>query len=138
MSHFMTQYLNRPWARGTRGPNTFDCWGLIHWVYKTHLGVDLPAYVIPSHIPGPTHAGKIHMEEQARGVWNPIDKPVDGCLVTLSCNTAVHHVGIYFEHSGGLVYHANSGATVHAMKFHRLLASGFTNVICYKYNGNDN
>ncbi|MDR0743954.1 MAG: CapA family protein [Tannerella sp.] len=39
---YSKKYLNRPYRRGTRGPNTFDCSGFTHHVFK-HFGYDLNA-----------------------------------------------------------------------------------------------
>ena len=135
MIHFMTQYLGRPWVMDARGPDAFDCWGLVYWVYKTHLNVQLPAYVTELATPIPTHPATITGKEQGKPAWSAVARPLEGCVVALSGNKAVHHVGIYF---GGLVYHAACAARVHALKFHRLPASGFNTVICYKYNGSNN
>ncbi|MDR0393703.1 MAG: CapA family protein [Tannerella sp.] len=37
---FSKKYLNRPYRRGTNGPNTFDCSGFTHYIFK-HFGYDL-------------------------------------------------------------------------------------------------
>jgi hypothetical protein len=39
---YSKKYLNRPYRRGTKGPNTFDCSGFTHYVFK-HFGYDLNA-----------------------------------------------------------------------------------------------
>jgi poly-gamma-glutamate capsule biosynthesis protein CapA/YwtB (metallophosphatase superfamily)/cell wall-associated NlpC family hydrolase len=39
---YSKKYLNRPYRRGTRGPNTFDCSGFTQYVFK-HFGYDLNA-----------------------------------------------------------------------------------------------
>lgn len=39
---YSKKYLNRPYCRGTRGPNSFDCSGFTHYVFK-HFGYDLQA-----------------------------------------------------------------------------------------------
>jgi poly-gamma-glutamate capsule biosynthesis protein CapA/YwtB (metallophosphatase superfamily)/cell wall-associated NlpC family hydrolase len=39
---YSKKYLNRPYRRGTKGPNTFDCSGFTHHVFK-HFGYELNA-----------------------------------------------------------------------------------------------
>jgi hypothetical protein len=39
---YSKKYLNHPYRRGTKGPNTFDCSGFTHYVFK-HFGYDLNA-----------------------------------------------------------------------------------------------
>lgn len=34
--------LGHPYIFGTQGPNTFDCSGLIYWIYHTNLGLNIP------------------------------------------------------------------------------------------------
>lgn len=37
------QFLGYPYVFGTRGPNTFDCSGFVHYVYKITYNIYLPA-----------------------------------------------------------------------------------------------
>ncbi|MCB5411323.1 C40 family peptidase [Pseudogemmobacter faecipullorum] len=38
------QYIGIPFRDGGRGPDAYDCWGLLRRIYADQLGVDLPCY----------------------------------------------------------------------------------------------
>lgn len=38
------KYIGKPFADGGRGPDAFDCWGLIRVVYQDQLAIKLPSY----------------------------------------------------------------------------------------------
>ena len=37
-------YIGKPWKGGARGPEEFDCWGLVVDVYKKYLNKKLPTF----------------------------------------------------------------------------------------------
>lgn len=37
-------YVGKPFTANARGPEAFDCWGLVRAVYAAELGIDLPRY----------------------------------------------------------------------------------------------
>lgn len=39
-----TPYIGLPYADGGRGPEAFDCWGLVRHVLAREFGVELPRY----------------------------------------------------------------------------------------------
>lgn len=41
---FWGPLIGKPFEYNARGPEAFDCWGLVHFVYKNTLGIDLPTY----------------------------------------------------------------------------------------------
>ena len=104
--HWITQYIGKPWVTNGRGPDGFDCWGFVWWVYKHHFGIELERglYVNPRDLLSvareldggiPTH----------QGIWDRVEVPVDGCGVAMSQHTRIHHVGVYLEVDGGMVFH---------------------------------
>ena len=40
--HWATHYIGRSWYAGERGPDAFDCWGLLLAIQRDHFGRDLP------------------------------------------------------------------------------------------------
>jgi cell wall-associated NlpC family hydrolase len=38
------RYVGLPWRKAGRGPDGFDCWGLVRWVVLQETGVELPLY----------------------------------------------------------------------------------------------
>lgn len=82
--------LGKPYVYGTQGPGTFDCSGLIYWVYKHVKPIRrLTAYLL-SRIGKPVH-GRLH--------------PGDIIVVD-----GGHHVVLYVGR--GMVIHAPHSGTV--------------------------
>jgi cell wall-associated NlpC family hydrolase len=102
--HFATQYIGRPWRAGARGPNSFDCWGLVWYIYKTHLGVDLPNFRGLDPVSDPLLCAK-KINDQAHGPdWSPLPKPEDMCVVAMGIRYLTH-VGLYLAVDNGLILH---------------------------------
>lgn len=110
--HWAQNYLNKPWEIGARGPDKFDCWGLIYWIYKQHFNVELPLY------PG---VNAVNLKQVAQVItsesedcdWIRLNVPQDNCVVAMSKNTKhLHHVGLYLDVDGGLILHALDAGNV--------------------------
>jgi cell wall-associated NlpC family hydrolase len=41
--------IGAPFAYGGRGPDAFDCYGLVRELYRRHFGVTLPDYTTPEN-----------------------------------------------------------------------------------------
>jgi cell wall-associated NlpC family hydrolase len=100
------QYINRPWASGARGPDTFDCWGLLAWVQRHHFGIALPD--LPDV---PDERRDLYHAQMEAGSWRLVDRPVHGCGVLLRGGDRPH-VGVYLNLDGGGVLHALEGVGV--------------------------
>lgn len=44
MKHWVFNYVGKPFEDGGRGPDSYDCWGLVVSVYGRVYGIDLPTY----------------------------------------------------------------------------------------------
>jgi len=44
MKHWAAQFIGKPFADHGRGPDAFDCWGLVRAALKAGAGVDVPSY----------------------------------------------------------------------------------------------
>lgn len=128
--HWITKYLNKPWVSGGRGPEAFDCWGLVAWIQKEHYGRELEPYNgVDAHdwrrvavlIDGASHQSE----------WQKIDKPVDGCIVAMAQGRIFHHVGVFLEMDGGYVLHAAKGQPVVAQRVHILRQLGWRRIEFY-------
>lgn len=130
--HWACRYIGKKWVSGARGPDTFDCWGLLWWIYKEHLGIELPSY--PNVDPLDTFVVS-HLLRQAagNGQWHRLESPLDNCAVAMSRNREFHHVGIYLEVDGGMVLHAADGANVIAQTSNGLKAAGFNRLEYFRY-----
>ena len=85
--------IGKQFQSGGRGPNVYDCYGLVREVYHRH-GIDLPDYSIAADACQQIE-GQIE-EEKTSGKWIQIDEPEIPCLVLLRCHVDfVQHLGVY-------------------------------------------
>ena len=93
----MVGALGKPWAPLGRGPNSFDCWGFVVYVYKA-AGIQLPSCAMPD----PCY----DIQAAARGTGIQVEKAVPRTpySIALMGKMGVYaHVGIY--HPSGIIYH---------------------------------
>jgi len=122
--HWSIEYLNKPWAVGGRGPDAFDCFGLLAAVLKKHKGLEVPLYTeIHSRDALATMRAMKHAPELAE--WVTVKKPFEFCPVGLSQHLEFHHVGIFTEADGGLVLHCSDMKRVCLASVARLRSEGF-------------
>ncbi len=111
MSHWAKKYIGLPYELEARGPHKVDCWGLVYLVYKQEYGIELPLYPGVSMLK-PVEATRT-IAKALETEWQPVVAPFEGCVITMSRNKEMHHIGIYLDHQGGLVLHSMKGlATV--------------------------
>ena len=93
--NFAHQQLGKPYVWGAQGPNSFDCSGLIYYVYKNAANITLP---------------RTSVEQSKFGTTVSKSNLKAGDLVFFDTNGpnngAVSHVGIYA--GGGQLIHASS------------------------------
>jgi cell wall-associated NlpC family hydrolase len=88
----------RPFASGARGPDAYDCWGLVLEV-RRRLGMALP----PDFASGALDEAALRalcLAPAWPAAWTRLDAPRMGCVVIVC---AVGHAGI---HLAGRVLHA--------------------------------
>jgi cell wall-associated NlpC family hydrolase len=131
-THWAHGYIGRRWVSGARGPDTFDCWGLLWYVKRKHYGQDVPEY------PGIDAAslgivtGLIDSGAK-QGDWEQLLFPIDGCAVGMSRGRRLHHVGIYVDVDGGLVLHAHDRARVLAQSIPSLRNAGYRRIEFFEH-----
>lgn len=134
VAHWARQYLGRPWVAGGRGPDVFDCWGLLRWVYLRHVGVALPAF--PGlDVDDARAMARMIEDAMARGPWEELMVPEEYCGVAMAAGRRPHHVGVYTEADGGLIIHAANKRGVIATAPARLLTVGISSARYYRYHG---
>jgi cell wall-associated NlpC family hydrolase len=80
--------IGKPYVKGARGPDAFDCWGVCVEVYR-RLGVILPDYRA-GHL---THAqAAALMANTARDRTDPLPKPELWCFVF---DDRIGHMGLF-------------------------------------------
>lgn len=98
--------VGKPWEACGRGPDSFDCWGFVIWVYS-QCGITLPDF---SYNPDDNYSDIFGRE--LRG--EPLDPTFYNdpfSIVTFGRNGSASHVGIY--HPSGIYYHcADKGGVI--------------------------
>ncbi|MEM5449849.1 NlpC/P60 family protein [Paraburkholderia guartelaensis] len=120
-------YINRPWVGGGRGPDSFDCWGLLAWVQREHFGIHLP-----ERVTDPAGMRAIYHDELESGRWRIVPRPVHGCGVLLRSGDRPH-VGVYLQIDGGGVLHAMEGVGVIYTSRHQLTVMGYPRATWYEF-----
>jgi hypothetical protein len=125
---FCLSLIGKPWASGANGPDVFDCWGLLRFIYEKRRGIILTPYQ------GVATCGQLGLSKQAEMElprWLQLKKPEHFCGVTLSKNHRVNHVGLWLDEGGGGVLHCNQSSGVIFQALNSLQMSGFTNFNFY-------
>lgn len=42
MNDWVVDLLGKPYAENGQGPDAFNCWGLVRWVFQSHFKIDMP------------------------------------------------------------------------------------------------
>lgn len=109
---WLNQYVGKPFVDGGRGPDNYDCWGLVCAVYKNQFGIELPSYGSISS----SDLLKVRREIEA-GVaidspWRQVCKPseFDVAVMRLPNGRRYGHVGVYT--GDGHILHVQSATGV--------------------------
>lgn len=100
-------YLGIPWQEGARGPEAYDCWGLLMHILNKFYCREIPE--IPLEHPELCMA--IAKENFESGKWTQVTEPLDGDAVLLRGGLRPH-VGIWLENDQGGVLHSMNGMGV--------------------------
>ncbi len=134
--HWSTSHLGKKWVSGARGPDTFDCWGLLRWNYKTRLGIELPEFpgveakdqeTVSEMIREHTCVGPFAQE------WHRLSKPVDMCAVAMGQSDLLTHCGTWLATDGGLVLHTTEQTNVIAQSLKTLRLLGYRRIEFYQH-----
>lgn len=127
----MTPYVGLKHKPGGRDKNGVDCWGLVYLVYRERFNITLP------RLPGVAGHSIIRVagviREQMEEDWEEIPKPFDGCVVGMSQNAAIHHVGIAIFATGTKIVHTMEGFQVIAEPRQTLRWKGFKTIKFYRH-----
>lgn len=90
----ITELLGKPFSNGGRGPDSYDCWGLVCEIFRMYRA-ELPDYKISCK-----DASRIHHEiDIQRKYWSrcETDKIPTPALVVIRFNQTVfcNHTGVY-------------------------------------------
>lgn len=125
--------IGKPWVSGGRGPDEFDCWGLLVFVYFACLQIRLPSH--PNlNAKDISLTTKLSNSIIQGGSWVQIKMPTHLCAVGMSANRLVHHVGLWItdgEAEG--VFHSVDGQGAVFQSIASIRQSGMQNFTFYRY-----
>ena len=123
--HWVIPLIGKPWQAGHQGPDAFDCWGLLVWVYQHRYGIELPRIAVAEgNVREQVRAFHAHPE---RAHWQTIATPIEGDALLLRQSRHPIHVGIWIETEGEAgVLHALQGAGVVFQTLNSLMLSGWS------------
>lgn len=125
--HWAEPLIGMPYRRGAAGPEVFDCWGLVRYVFATRYGVEMPAVAVDD--PSADNVRAIR-EASRRSGWRPCDAllPAEGDIVLMH-GIDGPHVGVMVEADGALLMlHAVQGAGVCAQTLAQVRGCGFSDL----------
>lgn len=106
----MINYLGLEYEDFGRGPDKYDCLGLLIQIYKDH-GIDIPdyAYKSPKDI---THNQFIFDSQWETGDWEKVDNPKIGDVVMFKVAGHVVHIGIMVDQNSFIHAHESCGVAI--------------------------
>lgn len=109
-------FVGLPYREGARGPDAYDCYGLVAAVFRALRGVSLPDWYQES----PGHGGASRAiaaalaGEVAGGRCLPVAEPSDFDLAIVGSTLRPHHLGVVA--SGGVLHASKTfGSAWHQM-----------------------
>ena len=102
--HRAEELIGRPWEAGGRGPDAFDCWGLVRWCWGRHFAIEVPEIPVDAANLRAVLSGFRHHPERRR--WQAVERSCEGDGVLMRQSRHPVHVGIWLAVDGGGVLHA--------------------------------
>ena len=131
--HWAADLIGRPWVAGGRGPDAFDCWGLVRRVQAERFGRSLPEI--------PVDAGDLRAilgafrDHPERRRWALTETPAEGDCALMRQSRHPVHVGVWLAVDGGGVLHCVRGAGVVFQRPKGLLQAGWRIEGFYRFEG---
>ena len=95
------RFVGLPYAPQGRGPDAWDCWGLVIRVYRESFGVDLPSYAGAYSDPPETRERSSLIDGEAASSWVQVQaheiEPGDVMRAWLTDPTSPVHVGVMVD-----------------------------------------
>lgn len=118
-------YIGCSWVMGGRGPDAFDCWGLLKEIRDIHFGGGIPEVAFGDA------ARDLYGTKMRSGDWELVAAPKHGDGVLLRDGDDPH-VGIYLDFDGGGVLHAQEGSGVVFTGMRELRFLGYSHAKFYR------
>lgn len=97
---WVNDYLGKPWEVGARGPDSYDCWGLVVAVYREEFNIALPEFV-EMDAEDPKSVMSTFKTQSLK--HRHLDTPIDGCVV-LAGKTYPTHCGVYLKDTKSILH----------------------------------
>lgn len=128
-THWAADLIGLPYRLGAQGPDAFDCWGLVRFVFATQHDIKMPIIEIGEN----TNARAIKRAAEASG-WRPSDagEPAENDIVLMDRLNG-RHVGTMVRANGALLLlHAIEQIGVCAQPLDDLRRVGFRNIAFWR------
>ena len=90
----MLDLIGKPFKDGGRGPDSYDCWGLVREVFR-RFGVELPDYNVGA-FECEQIGQQIMKEMRTLARWQRLKKPEVPCVVVIKNDPVwANHCGVY-------------------------------------------
>lgn len=96
----INQYVGLQWVAGARGPDSFDCWGLLRHVQAEYFDRSIPDIPKFGDVARDIYDERMHSRE-----WEIVDRPFHGAGVLMRGGDDPH-VGVWLHLDGGGVLHS--------------------------------
>jgi cell wall-associated NlpC family hydrolase len=123
--------LGKPWRVGAKGPDAYDCWGLVQHVERELAGRDLcDASDPPTNV---KQLARYVANHPAMRQWREVERPVHLGPVLLAHINHPFHVGVYLDIDGGVLLHCQFGTGVTVDSLLALRHAGWRRMIFYDW-----
>lgn len=99
-SAWLNDYIGLPYVPGARGPDAFDCYGLVKLIYDEQYGEILPDW-LGDHL-DLKQRSKALDDIVCGGTWTDTEDPADGDIVICYRTRAAYHIGLFY--AGGVIH----------------------------------
>jgi cell wall-associated NlpC family hydrolase len=111
----ISKLIGKPYKNNGRGPDYFDCYGIVKYIYKNFLGIDLPEYTGYSE---DWYKNSNVLTEQLNifsSIWYSVDIPKKWDILTFShgvSNKITNHCGVYLGEDKMIHCYENSPVVI--------------------------
>ncbi len=112
----VNDFVGLPYREGARGPDAYDCYGLVAAVFRALRGVELPDWY--QDAPGPQGASRAIAAalcgEVSGGRSVKVEAPQNFDIAIVGSSSRPHHVGVFMD--GGVLHSSKAfGSTWHPL-----------------------
>jgi hypothetical protein len=125
--HWAAEHIGKPYRKGGEGPDSFDCWGFVRFVFRTQYGIEMPPVQVGrAGDEAETNVAAIKRAAQVSG-WRPSeDSPPQDRDIALMDSAEGRHVGVMTLVDGSVrLLHCMDPVGVCCQSHHEAHIAGF-------------